>query len=322
MYPMIKEGVSVGKFRFAGSDTIHYLIRNKHEEEYELCPELYKALIEADGTRPLSIYDPDGCLLNELIMLDLVQTSRFIQGEGFNNRLILLPLGDRLNRVDTLCKALNSALPAASILVFTIGVYLLIFEGIHESGCYNWYLLCGIILSSVLLHEIGHLVAGLNYGYRFSELGVLLFGIIPIGAYVAYIENKAAKSLQKIQFSLAGIEMDLLVAGICMILSKSSYSLSSTFIVAAIINIILAASNLLPASGLDGESALSALFGVESISKTARRYLSSKRHICKLINAKLPGVVTLLILSLVLISEIITWILIGFGFCGICLCFK
>lgn len=320
MYPMLKEGVSGGTFRYSGSDTIHYFIRNKHEEEYVISSALYEALFDADGTKPLSISDPDGFLLNELIMLDLVQTSRFIRGEGFNNRFIIFPLGDRLNRTNTICKTLNAVLPVASALVFAIGVYLLIAEGIHESGSYNWCLLCVIVFSSVLLHEIGHIVAGSNYGYRLSEFGILLFGIIPIGAYVAYRENREAKCSQKIQFSLAGIEVDLLLAGMCILFSRMFYSLSSTLIAAAIINTFLAASNLIPASGLDGESALSALFGVESISKTARRLLSSKKQICKLINAKVPGVFTLLILSAVLVSEIVSWIIIGLSFVGICLC--
>lgn len=320
MFPMLKEGISGGKFRYEGSDTIHCFMKNKHEEEFELSPALFEALIEADGTKPLPFSDPDSQLLHELIMSDLIQTSRFVQGERLNNRFILLPIGSSINSENSLCNAFNATLPIASVLIFVIGIYLLVINGVEESGYYNWYLLFGIILSSIFLHEIGHLAAGLNYGYRFSELGILLFGIIPVGAYVAYRENKKAKCSQKIQFSLAGVEMDLLIAGICMILSRLSYSLSSTLIAAALINTILAAANLLPASGLDGESALSALFDVESISKTAQRYLSSKRQIRKLINAKLPGIVMILILSIVLASEIISWILIGFSIVGICLC--
>ena len=36
MYPVLKEGVSVGSFRYEGSDTIHYYIENADGEEFEI----------------------------------------------------------------------------------------------------------------------------------------------------------------------------------------------------------------------------------------------------------------------------------------------
>ena len=49
MYPVLKEGVSVGTFQYEGSDTTHYYIENADGEEFEINCSLWKALLHADG---------------------------------------------------------------------------------------------------------------------------------------------------------------------------------------------------------------------------------------------------------------------------------
>lgn len=62
------------------------------------------------------------------------------------------------------------------------------------------------------------------------------------------------------------------------LLAMQSYQWSLTLLSVANINIILAGVNLLPASGLDGESALSAACGINSISEVAKRWLNNKKR--------------------------------------------
>ena len=57
MYPVLKEGVSIGTFHYEGSDTIHYYIENADGEEFEISRRLWDALLKADGTRPLDLPD-------------------------------------------------------------------------------------------------------------------------------------------------------------------------------------------------------------------------------------------------------------------------
>lgn len=46
MYPVLKEGVSIGTFQYKGSDTTHYYIENADGEEFEINRRLWDALLE------------------------------------------------------------------------------------------------------------------------------------------------------------------------------------------------------------------------------------------------------------------------------------
>lgn len=58
MYPVLKEGMSIGTFQYEGSEDIHYFIENADGEEFEISHNLWKALIQDDGSQPLAL--PDG----------------------------------------------------------------------------------------------------------------------------------------------------------------------------------------------------------------------------------------------------------------------
>ena len=208
-------------------------------------------------------------------------------------------------------KALNAALPAVSILAFAISIYVTASEGAESGDSFSWWLYYALIVLSLALHELGHLVAGVAYGYKISDTGILLLGIIPFGAYVAHEDKEDATKAEKIQFALAGVEVNLLMAGICLILAMQSYQWSRTMFSVANVNVILAGVNLLPASGLDGESSLSAMCGVDSISEVARKWLTNKKCRQKLLRAGLPGYACFCFFSVTMISKVILWLLVG-----------
>ena len=110
---------------------------------------------------------------------------------------------------------------------------------------------------------------------------------------------------------MAGVEVNLLIAGICLLLAMQSYQLSLTMLSVANVNVILAGVNLLPASGLDGESALSAACGIDSIGEVAREWLTNKKRRQKLLRAGLPGYACFCVFSITMISKVILWLLIG-----------
>lgn len=278
MYPVLKEGVSIGTFKFEGSDTTHYYIENADGEEFEISRRLCDALLKADGTHPLDLPDNGRRVLPKLKRHGLVRTSRFVQDDGLFNRFILFPIGNRLQAGKLIFKALNAALPAVAILIFAIGIYVTTSDGEGSGYNFSWWLYYGLIALSLALHELGHLVAGLAYGYKISDTGILLLGIIPLGAYVAHEDKKDATKAEKIQFALAGVEVNLLIAGICLLLAMQSYQWSLTMFSVANVNVILAGENLLPVSGLDGESALSAACGIDSIGEVARKWLTNKKR--------------------------------------------
>ena len=311
MYPVLKEGVSIGTFQYEGSDTTHYFIENADGEEFEISKRLWNALLQADGTRPLNLPDNGRRILPKLKKHGLVRTSRFVKDEGIFNRLILFPIGNGMQAHRLAFKAINAVLPAVSILIFAIGIYVTVSEGKGSGYNFSWWLYYGLIALSIVFHELGHLVAGLAYGYKISDTGILLLGIIPLGAYVAHEDKKDATRAEKMQFALAGVEVNLLIAGICLLLAMQSYQWSLTMFSVANVNVILAGINLLPASGLDGKSALSAACGINSISEVAKRWLTNKKRRQELLRAGLPGYACFCVFSITLISKVILWMLIG-----------
>lgn len=311
MYPVLKEGVSIGTFQYEGSGATHYYIENANGEEFEISRRLWDALLKADGTRPLDLPDNGRRILPKLKRHGLVRTSRFVQDDGLFNRFILFPVGNRLQAGRLVFKALNAALPAVAILIFAIGIYVTTSEGEKSGYNFNWWLYYGLIALSLALHELGHLIAGLAYGYNISDTGILLLGIIPLGAYVAHEDKKDATKAEKIQFALAGVEVNLLIAGVCLLLAMQPYQWSLTMFSVANVNVLLAGINLLPASGLDGESALSAACGIDSIGEVARKWLTNKNRRQKLFRAGLPGYACFFVFSITMISKVIIWLLIG-----------
>ncbi len=248
MYPVLKEGVSIGTFQYEGSDAIHYYIENADGNEFEISYRLWDALLKADSTRPLNLPDNGRRILPKLKRHGLVRTSRFVPDDGLFNRFILFSIGNRLQTKGLVFRALNAALPTVSILTFAIGVYVTTLEGAESGYNFSWWLYYGLIVLSLALHELGHLVAGVAYGYKISDIGILLLGIIPFEAYVAHENKVDVTKAEKIQFALAGVEANLLMAGICLLLAMQSYQWSRTLFYVANVNVILACVNLLPTS--------------------------------------------------------------------------
>ena len=309
MHPVIKEGVSIGTFEYEGSDDVHYFVENAEGEEFEISYKLWKALLGADGTRPLSLPDGGRDIIPRLKQDGIIQTSRFLRGKESMNRFVLFPVGSRSRGFRPYCRLANAALFLSAVPVFAAGVYLTASGDPALGDFFSWFLYYGLILCSMFLHEAGHLIAGIAYGYRITDMGILLFGILPVGAYVAHEDRKKASRGQRIQFALAGIEMNLLLAGICLLTAMHSVSLSLLMLGVANINVVFAAVNLLPARGLDGESALSALCGVESISETAKEWLFSRKLRRKLLRAGLQGYLYFGVFALTLAARVIFWLL-------------
>ena len=157
------------------------------------------------------------------------------------------------------------------------------------------------------------MVAGIAYGYPLSEIGVLLWGIFPVGAYVAHSEKSDLLKSERIQFCLAGVELNLLLAGAFLLISMEYYSLSATLVAAANLNVALAVFNILPAKSLDGESALSVAIGVDSINELARKCLRKRKIRKQLMKSGLKGYAYLGLFGFSIISDAANWLVLGFN---------
>ena len=312
MYPVLKEGTTMGTFRYRDSADEHCYIENEDGEEFEISPTVWKALWKADGTRPLDLPGGGREMIPLLKELGLVRTSRFVREDGVFNRFVLFPVRNGEHRRYAPARAVNAILPAASVLLFALGIILAVPGRIVTGGSLDPWLYGGMLAASIALHEAGHLAAGRAYGYRINDTGLLLAGIVPIGAYVSYEEKDTASRKEKIQFSLAGIEMNLLLAGLCLITARLCSSVALTMLLTAAVNTILAGLNILPISGLDGESALSALLEVESISEIARRCLTDRRCRREMFRSGPAGFGCACLFALIVMTKPLLYLFIGF----------
>ena len=96
--------------------------------------------------------------------------------------------------------------------------------------------------------------------------------------------NKHLTPKEKIQFSLSGIETNLLMTGILLLASVLDSYLSETLIMCANINVLFAILNSLPAMGFDGEKALSAFLGIDSVFSAALYWMLDKRRRKSILN--------------------------------------
>ena len=158
------------------------------------------------------------------------------------------------------------------------------------------YMIVGSVagmLIGLILHELGHMFACLAYGGRVFEVGVMLQFLLMPGAYVLMNESNIKKRMKRVQVSVAGIEMNLLLTAIFLIFSARFESLSGFFLGVAIQNVFLALLNLTLVDGFDGMAIMSELLGVECIVSKAKRITQSKLKRKKLEKDGISGKATI-----------------------------
>lgn len=287
MHPRLKEDASIGTFVYRGRPgETHYYVESGSGREFEVSRRIFRALCRADGRRPLDLCQD---VQRRLIDCGILTKSRFVR-DGNNSRFILFMVSEKIGRWQPAFAVLNRLLPAAAVLLFALGLAAkAVFPAAAGPGTRMALLWTGYLLS-VALHEAGHFIAAAGYGYDVSDVGVLLLGgVIPNGAYVAAEQPEDADLRRGVQFSLAGVEMDMLAAGLCYALSAALPTLSLTLLALARLNLSLLVINLLPITGTDGEHILAQLLGVKDLGKAAKKALLDPDERARLLRAGLPG---------------------------------
>jgi len=130
----------------------------------------------------------------------------------------------------------------------------------------------GIVIglaAGIILHEFGHAFAGASYGAKVFEMGLMTMWYVVPGAYVILDEKNVRKRMKRVQIYAAGVEVNLLLTGIFLILCAIFEDYGGMFLNAAIQNAFLAALNLTLIQGFDGMSIMSELLGTEDASTIA-----------------------------------------------------
>ena len=172
-------------------------------------------------------------------------------------------------------KIWNSLLMLLYLPVFIIGVSILMRGNFPfvDHDC-NWGIcyLAGLV-PGLMLHELSHAAACLSDARgNVFEFGIMIRYFLP-GAYVVLDTEKIRNRFKKAQIFAAGIEMNLLLAGIFLILLKFGWFDCSLLLYAALLNGILAAFNLALIGPLDGMKIFSELLGVKNIVDKAKKLI-------------------------------------------------
>ena len=172
-------------------------------------------------------------------------------------------------------KIWNSLLMILCLPVFIIGVSILVrgnFPYIDHGSNWGLCYLVGFI-PGLMLHELSHAAACLSdVRGKVFEFGIMVRYFLP-GADVVLDTERIRNRFKKAQIFAAGIEMNLLLAGIFLILLKLGWFDCTILVYAALVNGILAAFNLALIGPLDGMKIFSELLGVENIVYKAKKLI-------------------------------------------------
>lgn len=269
-YPRLVNGLSY-KNNYDGTVIVK---DNRIDESYLFEKESVRILQHLDGkTDPYNgietYYTPGeiGLLIEFLIEEELIEYSRISASNG--NILIRLFNIKVSMKKKIISFVLNVILMNSFLPIFIYGLCMFLPHYNELEFRFPLFFVGAIIgvLLGAPCHEFGHLVAALGLGGKAFSMGILL-GITP-GMYVEINEKCIKSTLRKVQVLLAGIEVNLLLAGLFFIIS-TLFS-SSLFYGIAFNNLLLAVINLLFIDGLDGYQAMQILLGANELNEKAKR---------------------------------------------------
>lgn len=283
------------------------------DEEYIVEKHVYRFMRALDGkTDPHSIKTPlpkDSVdeIMNWLFQNDLLRTSRILFKEGGTVLCSFIFTKNKTSHRVIAC-FLNWLLLIAWPLIFIIGTYVFFcnFAKFDTDTLYRSMWIGSIVgfFVGVILHEIGHLIAGMAYGASVFEIGGSINYYVFPGAYVLMDTDRVKKTLRRVQINAAGVEMNFLLAGVSFLVSTMLFSLAGFFFGMAIINIICGFINLLLVDRLDGGNIIADLLGNDNVFDKAKEIMRNRKKRMALFQRGLTGKVAVIVCGILNIFKI------------------
>ncbi len=134
---------------------------------------------------------------------------------------------------------------------------------------FKGFLTFGIAMSCIkVLHELGHAYTAKYYGVNVQKMGVVFLVMWPVLFTDVTDGWRLPKRSQRFAISIAGVVVELIMAGICTLLwsmSKPGLAQSVFFVIASATWISTLLVNLNPAMRFDGYYLLCDLWGVDNL---------------------------------------------------------
>ncbi len=217
--------------------------------------------------------------------------------KDFGTIFYTLWLPKRSKKLCTIAVIYTLLLKVFWLPVFCIGVW--IYSNGFAMGGGDYYLAgsLGGALAGLFAHELAHMFSGITYGARIFEMGIMVQNFIP-GAYVLLSIDEIKSKKDRVDILAAGIQTNILFAGICLILARIFPSVGLPFVCSAISNTLLALINLIFINGLDGASIISEFLGIQNITDIPQTVLLSKKKRRRLL-AKGPSGYAIIMVSII-----------------------
>ena len=286
------------------------------QEVFEMDAVVYQFLKCLDGnTNPWKLARKLGVDGKEI--MDLLEVNLLIRTNGkklvssIMTKLITCYVPARKNTDSFVPKVLNAVLMFTWFPVLFYGIGRFVFKDFHMQDNYMFIGYVASLIIGLILHEISHAMACLAYGGHFFEAGIMASLICP-GAYVLIDYSKVKSRRKRIQIIAAGVEMNLLLTGVFLVLSSCCVALSGFFFMAAFNNLFLAVLNLTCVNGLDGCTILFELLGIDGGMDKVKHILNTvfmkdegKRHNAAIVATCVALLLSQILLPLLLINNVL-----------------
>ena len=269
-YPFVSNAIKV----VSKTDNEYKLYHCLTEIELVMDKDDYDFMMKLDGvTDPYSLSEDEEYVTDFLAYLEserIIRDGRVLTDSFL--ALVALWWPKEENWLKKNAPMLNRLLICMSPLCFFLGIYIAVFTAGSDTSFLIWKgIALGLILG-VFFHEIGHGIAALAYGGKVFEFGVGIRYCFPM-AYTLMDTTRIHSRAKRAQILLAGVEMNFLLAGILLMLTR----IHSSFILqmAAFFNVVLAIYNLSGSVMVDGFGIIMELLGVKVIGEVKLKSLLS-----------------------------------------------
>ncbi|MBQ0064650.1 MAG: hypothetical protein KBT48_02720 [Firmicutes bacterium] len=246
---------------FTKRDADHYIVYNGVTRKKQLISKEFADFIrQFDGyTFPARIFAKAGTrnkkevarAMDKLIETDWLRDTNY-RVEAFPFFMITAWIPKAKGWIQTLSKSLSLLISMIWIPTFFIGFILWKFKPFTYKEN-PWIILLGLILGygvGAILHELGHVITAFANKKKVYEVGFGMLGFIPI--MYTLIDTKSITARKELRIISGGVKMNLIFAGVLLMLASVQTIFSSLLEVAALANIIYAIMNTTFAYGLDG----------------------------------------------------------------------
>lgn len=279
-------------------------------DEYELGTNVVAFMNKLDGktdpfevNQQMSIADTEETL--EFLLKNKLVKTKLLEKERLLSYSLPLFKIKATKKSRLVCRILNYILLVSFLPIAVLGLLKFNTDGIasaSDSGYLTVFfgIFTGLFIGTVL-HEAGHAFSGIGYNFHMFNFGIMIG--FPLGAYVEMSGEHIKSRLKVAQSSMAGIEMNLLLAGTASLLTNVFVNHCEFLLYIVISNIGLACINLLPVSGFDGWQTISNLIDTEFF-LYAYELLTDKKFITEALKDRTSGVMKILVCILGLVPYI------------------